>query len=290
MMALRVILGGLLFSLLWSSAFATGRVIVAHASPLWALALRFAISGGLAVGLARAMGQGWPRDRAQLRSIVIFGLCQNALYLGLFFVAMQTIEASLAAILASSMPLAVPLLGWALQGRRLPLGGVLGLFAGFAGVVLILGSRLQGGADLTGILLCLGGVLALSVATLSAQGAAAGGNLMMIVGLQMLVGSAALTLVAPLAETPWATPGWPLAASFVWQVLGPGLAATLLWFWLIGRVGPVKAAAFHFLNPVFGLIIAALMLGERIGPMDLLGVALAGGGIFAVQRARLGAG
>lgn len=289
-MALRVILGGLLFSLLWSSAFATGRVIVAHAAPLWALALRFAISGLLAVVLARAMGQGWPRDRAQLRSILIFGLCQNALYLGLFFVAMRSIEASLAAILASSMPLAVPLLGWMLRGQRLPLAGVLGLLAGFAGVVLILGGRLQGGADATGVLLCLGGVLALSVATLSAQGAAAGGNLMMIVGLQMLVGSVALTLAAPLVERPWATPGWPLLASFAWQVLGPGLAATLLWFWLIGRVGPVKAAAFHFLNPVFGLIIAALMLGERIGPVDVMGVALAGAGIFAVQRARLAAG
>lgn len=289
-MDLRAALAGLVFSLLWSSAFATGRVIVAHAAPLWALALRFVISGLIALALARAMGQGWPRGKAQLRSILIFGLCQNALYLGLFFVAMRTVEASLAAILASSMPLVVPLLAWAFRGQRMPAAGLLGLAAGFGGVMLILGSRLSGGADLTGVLLCFIGVLALAVATLTARSAMAGGGLMMAVGLQMLVGAALLLVAAPLTEQPWATPGWPLAAAFSWQILGPGLAATLLWFWLIGRVGPVKAAAFHFLNPVFGLIIAALMLGERIGPVDLVGVALTGAGIFAVQRARLQAG
>jgi probable blue pigment (indigoidine) exporter len=40
--------------------------------------------------------------KAQWRAVLIFGICQNALYLGLNFVAMQTVEASLAAIIASS--------------------------------------------------------------------------------------------------------------------------------------------------------------------------------------------
>ena len=41
---------------------------------------------------------------------MVFGLCQNALYLGLNFVALQWIQASLASIIASSMPLIVALL------------------------------------------------------------------------------------------------------------------------------------------------------------------------------------
>lgn len=51
-MTLRSILMGLVFVALWSSAFATARIIVAHAPPLTALAFRFAISGLLAVALA----------------------------------------------------------------------------------------------------------------------------------------------------------------------------------------------------------------------------------------------
>ncbi len=61
----------------------------------------------IGVGLARMMGQTWHLTRAQWRATFIFGLCQNALYLGLNFVAMTRVEASLAAIVASTMPLMV---------------------------------------------------------------------------------------------------------------------------------------------------------------------------------------
>ncbi len=81
-MDLRVLLAGLTFVALWSSAFATARVIVAHAPPLTALSFRFLISGLLAVLVARALGQSWRLTRGQARSVVVFGLCQNAAYWG----------------------------------------------------------------------------------------------------------------------------------------------------------------------------------------------------------------
>jgi drug/metabolite transporter (DMT)-like permease len=73
---------GLLFALMWSSAFTSARMIVADAPPLAALALRFFVSGVIGVGVARMMGQTWHLTRAQWRATFIFGLCQNALYLG----------------------------------------------------------------------------------------------------------------------------------------------------------------------------------------------------------------
>ena len=76
---------------------------------------------------ARALGQSWRLSQAQWRATVVFGLSQNALYLGLNFVAMQWIEASLAAIIASTMPLLVALALWAFMGARLRLSGIAGL-------------------------------------------------------------------------------------------------------------------------------------------------------------------
>ena len=289
-MDVKAIALGLAFAVMWSSAFASARIILLDAPPLWSLALRFAISGGLAVGIARAMGQSWRLPRAQGRAVVIFGLCQNALYLGLFFVAMQKIEASLASIIASAMPLIVAGLGWAFRGERVAPLGLAGLVAGFAGVALIMGSRLQGGADLVSVGLCVIGATALAVATLSVRGASAGGNLLMVVGLQMLVGSAALAVVALMIEPIEVTPTLRLALAFAYQILVPGLAATLIWFHLIGRIGAVKASAFHFLNPFFGVVIAALLLGEAVTGLDMIGVAIAAGGILAVQVARIRAG
>jgi drug/metabolite transporter (DMT)-like permease len=75
--------------------------------------------------------------------------------------------------------------------------------------------------------------------------------------------------------------------AFFYQVFVPGLAATVLWFALVGRVGAVKASAFHFLNPFFGVVIAALLLGEKIGLLDMIGVAIAAAGILAVQLSRM---
>ncbi|MEX0282062.1 MAG: DMT family transporter [Arenibacterium sp.] len=285
-MDVRAVLMGLVFALMWSSAFTSARIIVSEAAPLYSLALRFLISGLIGIAIARAMGQSWRLTPRQWYATILFGICQNALYLGLNFVAMQTVEAGLAAIIASAMPLLVALASWLFLKERLPVLAILGLFAGIAGVALIMGTRITAGVDPFGILLCGIGVLALTFATLAVRGATSGGNFMMIVGLQMLVGSAVLFAAAPVFETFYFNPTLPVLLAFAYTTLVPGLAATFIWFLLLDRIGPTRAATFHFLNPVFGVAIAALLLGERLGLGDIIGVLIITGAILAVQLAR----
>ncbi|MEM6305436.1 MAG: DMT family transporter [Pseudomonadota bacterium] len=285
-MDLRAILMGLAFALMWSSAFTSARIIVADASPLMALSVRYLISGLIGVGIARALGQSWRLTPAQWCATLIFGLLQNAVYLGLNFVAMQTVEASLAAIIASTMPLLVGFAAWAFMGERLGPMGVAGLIAGVIGVALIMGARVSAGVDLFGVALCAVGVLALTAATLVVRGATSGGNFLMIVGLQMLAGCVALTLATLAFETPRLNPSWPLFFAFTYTCLVPGLLATVVWFWLVNRAGATRAATFHFLNPFFGVAIAALLLSEPLGGRDIIGVIVIAGGILAVQLSR----
>ena len=277
---------GLGFVIMWSSAFTSARIIVAEAPPISSLALRFFISGIIGVMIARFMGQTWHLTRAQWKSVVIFGICQNALYLGLNFVAMQWIEASLASIIASTMPLIVALIGWLAFGDRLRPMAIAGLIAGVLGVVLIMGSRFQGNIDITGLLLCSIAAISLAVATLSMRGASSGGNFMMVVGLQMLVGALALLGPALAFETwdvVWST---RLIVAFGYTTLIPGLVATLVWFYLVDRIGAVRASTYHFLNPFFGVAIAAWILSEQLHWIDVIGVAIIAGGILAVQLAK----
>ncbi len=282
-MDIKAIIMGLAFALMWSSAFTSARVIVEYAPPLTALALRFLISGLIGVGVAFLLGQSARLSRKQWMGVVIFGVCQNALYLGLNFVAMQTIAASLAAIIASTMPLLVALAGWLIFENKVKALGVAGLIAGLIGVTLIMGARIQGGVDIYGLVLCVIGVVSLTVATMAVLGASSGGNVLMIVGLQMLVGSALLWAPALAFETLVVTWNWQLIVAFAYTTLVPGLAATLVWFLLVRRIGAVRASTFHFLNPFFGVAIAAILLGERIGFLDVVGVAVIAGGILAVQ-------
>ena len=285
-MDFRSILMGMAFVIMWSSAFTSARMIVADAPPLTALALRFLLSGLIGVGLARLMGQSWHLTRSQWRATAVFGLCQNALYLGLNFIAMQNVEASLAAIIASTMPLLVALAGLVVFGERIQPLGFAGLIAGIIGVSLIMGARFQGGVDGLGITLCTLGVISLTVATLAMRGASTGGNFLMVVGLQMLVGSAVLAVPAILLEPFSVNWNLRLIAAFTYTTLVPGLAATLVWFMLVDRIGTVKAATFHFLNPFFGVAIAAMFLSEKLGPLDLVGVIIITGGILAVQLSK----
>ena len=285
-MDIRAILMGLTFALIWSSAFTSARIIVLQAPPLTISSLRFATAGIIAITIAYALGQRIHLDRKKWRAIIIFGICQNALYLGLFFMAMQRIEASLASIIASAMPLIVGLASALFLGERLGKIGWIGLVVGFIGVALIMGARMSNGIDMVGIIFCIIGVTALAIAALTVHATSSKGNVFMVVGIQMLIGSLALFIPAILFEVPHFTWTGSLLAAFSYTVLMPGIFATIIWFLLVDRIGATRASTFHFLNPFFGVAIAAVILDEQLTYTDIIGVLIVMAGIFAVQVSR----
>jgi drug/metabolite transporter (DMT)-like permease len=104
--------------------------------------------------------------------------------------------------------------------------------------------------------------------------------------LGMLVG---LGLLVPLSllEAPWHTV--PRATAVSWVALGYlTVAATVLAFlwWNVGirRVGPGRTAVFSNLVPVFGVLTAWLVLGERLTALQLVGGALTVAGVVGCQR------
>lgn len=285
-MDIRALVMGLSFVLMWSSAFTSARIAVAYASPLLLLSLRFLISGLVAMAVAKMLGQRIALTRKQWVAVILFGLLQNGIYLGANFVAMQWIEAGLAAIIASLLPLLVALFSWLFLKERLPALGVLGLLAGLAGVLIIMWSRLSGGADPLGVALAFMGLGALSIATLLVRGAVSSGNVLMVVGLQMLVASAALFPVSLAFETWYVVWTWQLITAFIYTTLVPGVLATLVWFLLVNRIGAVRASSFHFLNPFLGVAIAAIFVGESLSQQDIVGVLVITLGIVAVQLSK----
>lgn len=277
---------GVTFALIWSSAFTSSRIVVEYWPPFLVLSVRFLFSGAVALGIGLAVGQRIRLTAAEWRAVVIFGICQNALYLGLFHEAMRTLEAGLAAIIASSLPFFVAGLGRIFLGQRLTRQAVAGLAAGFAGVLVVMTGRLGHGLDWRGVAACVTGVVALAVATLTLRNAAAGGKLWIVVGLQMLVGAATLFPASLLLET-WTVTVTPrFMAAFLYSALVSGVVATMIWFVVVRRIGATRAATFHFLNPFFGVAIAAAILGEHVTGRDLVGVAIVMAGILAVQLGR----
>ena len=157
---------------------------------------------------------------------------------------------------------------------------------GFSGVMIIMWARLTQGVDVLGLLLCIIGAIALTIATLTLKDASSGGNIMMIVGLQMLVGSSVLAVFCILFEDVHFSLNSSFIFAFAYTTVFPGLVATVVWFKLVNEIGAVKAATYHFLNPFFGVLIAWLFLSESISYMDGLGVIIITIGIYLVQTSK----
>lgn len=283
---LRAFILGITFALMWSSAFTSARIIVDSAPPLSALSIRFIISGLLAVLIGWILGQSLKLNRSQWKATLIFGICQNSIYLGLNFIAMQKVEAAIAAIIASTMPLIVAFLGWSLFRDKLTLISILGLTLGFLGVYLIINNRIENMDNLLGIALCVIGAISLAIATLFLKNTTSGGNLWIIIGYQMIIGSLALIPFAILFEDTNITWSSSLIIAFFYTTLIPGLLATWIWFILVSEVGAIRGASFHFLNPFFGVLIAYIILGENITTSDYIGVIIISVGIITVQFSR----
>ena len=286
-MDFRSILMGVSFSFIWSSAFTSAKILVTAASPLMVLSLRFFISGLLGIALARMLGQKIQLNKGEWTVVVIIGISQNAIYLAFNFIAMQWIEASLAAIIASLLPLVVAAVCWVFMGEKTGLKGILGLTVGFGGVLVIMLDKLSSSNAYLGMTLCLIAVAALAGATLYVgRMMSLNKNVVMIVGLQMLVGSLTLFPFSLIFETwsiEWST---SFVLAFLYTTLVPGLFGTLIWFFLVRRIGPVKAATFHFLNPFFGVLVAAFILSEPLSISDGIGVTIIMAGILLVQLSR----
>ena len=283
-MDFRFIFMGILFSIIWSSAFTSARILMSNAPPFLVLSLRFLISGILAIAIARILGQNFNFSRHEWAGVIIFGFFQNVLNLGLNFVALQWIDASMAVIIASMLPLIVAAISWIFLVDKPGIFGVIGLAAGMTGVLLIMIDRTGDQTKLLGFLLCFTALLALAGATILLENVfRSNKNLLMIVGLQMFVGFILLlplTIIFEKWVINWST---IFIFSFLYQILMPGVLGTLIWFLLVKRIGATKSAAFHFLNPFFGVLIAAVILNEPISLKDGIAVIIIMLGILAVQ-------
>lgn len=276
------------FCLLWSLAFAVGRVGLAYAPPMTLLTLRFLMAAAAACLLARLAGEPWPRGRA-LAVLALVGVVNHALYLGLSYVGMSHVPSGLTAVVVSANPILTAVLAALVLEERLNLRKVLGLVLGVAGVLFILRHRVASGVDeAVQLAWPLGALVALSGGAILFKRLASGGG-GGFAGLSVQLAAAGLTMAGPA----WAMEGGLGAvhaeptfwASLLFQALAASLGAYWIWFRLLHLSSATAASAWHFLMPPLGLLFGWLLLDERVLWPDLAGIVPVALGIALVTRA-----
>ena len=284
-MELKHILLGVGFAFIWASAFPSAKIAVEFWPPFLFLFFRFSLAGLFSIILGAYLGQSFKFDRRSLLLIVVFGLIQNGLYLGLIFLALTKIDANVSVIIASILPLTVAFFSWILFKNKMSLVGLCGLVVGLFGVLLIMLQRVERDYEVLGITLCLLGLLATTFSTLLITKVNINkNNILIVVGFQMLAGSLFLLPLSYFFEV-W-TVSFSMTFLFVFLYIAafPGIIGPVIWFYLQKEIGAVKYSSFHFLVPFFGIGISYFLLGETLSLTDMIGVLVIILGLYLVNR------
>jgi drug/metabolite transporter (DMT)-like permease len=282
---LKHILLGIGFAFIWASAFPSAKIAVQFCPPFFFLFLRFSLAGLFSIFLGKYLGQKLEYDPRAILWIIVFGLVQNGIYLGLIFLALTKIDANVSVIIASILPLTVAFFSWIIFKAKMGLLGIMGLFVGLLGVLLIMLQRAEREYEIIGISLCILGLLATTFSTLMITKINIHkNNILIIVGLQMLAGCAFLLPLSYLFEVWSVSFNITFLLTFLYVAAFPGIIGPIIWFYLQKEIGAVRYASFHFLVPFFGIGISFLLLGETLSYIDILGVIVIVLGLYLVNK------
>jgi len=281
-----------LIAVLWGSYPATTKIALQDFPPFFAAAVRCAIASiFLVVLLLRAHAGAFPTlTPAAVRAIVFLGIAGIYTSTQITYVAIYYTTAANAVILQSATPAMVALGARLYLGERLSRRQWAGVGASAFGVVLVITKgrlallrpeEVHVGDLIT--LVTLTGWTAYTVygkrvlATVSPELATTGAY---VFGTLLIVPTA--LVAAPYFPTPRVSSltAW---AVVLYQAL-IGAIAHVWWYRAVQVVGPSRSAIFMNVQPVVGIVVAATLLGERVGTWQIAGGACVLAGVALTTR------
>ena len=274
------------FLMLWSSAFSVAKLAIADCPPLLLLAARFLIASVVMFGIAAISRVRWTLSRRDTLLFALLGIANQAIYLGVGYVALRDISAGLSVLIFSANPIVTAVFAALVLGERMTWSKAAGLVLGIAGVAFIVQSRLSIGSDhLRGILLTMVSLLSFVGGTILFKRYAPKDGLWIGNGVQSLAAGIALLPFSLAYESIGdIVPTWRLLASFAFLVLLVSVFAYLLWFKILTLSGATAASSYYFLLPPLGMLFGWLLLGEHVALSDLIGIIPVVLGIYLVTR------
>ncbi|GJD49298.1 putative amino-acid metabolite efflux pump [Methylobacterium crusticola] len=283
-------------SVLWGGAFVFVGVALREVPPLTLVVLRVALAA-LVLNLALpAFGLGVPRDRRSWAAFASMGLLNNVVPFCLIVWGQTHIAAGLAAILNATTPLWGVVVAHVLtEDERLTGNRLAGVLAGLAGVAVMIGP-----AALAGLGVDVVAQAAVLAAALSYAFAGVFGRRFRRMGLAPAVTAtgqvtSAAVLLLPLAllvERPWtlAVPSAPAWGAVLGLAVLSTALAYVVFFRILATAGATNLMLVTFLIPVSAILLGWLALGEQLAPRHILGMALIGAGLVAIDGRLLGRG
>lgn len=280
-----------LTALFWAGNMVLGRGIRADVPPIALAFWRWTIAFALVLPFALPhLREQWTKLRAAWRPILLLGALGVGCYNTFAYIALQYTTATNATLLNSFIPIATIALAFLLFGKRLSALEGSGVVLSLAGVITIVS---RGSLDIllglslnAGDLWMLMAVVTWGLYTVGLQWRPPGVDPMLMLAAMTVVG---LTVLAPiywweLDSGRHIQPSFAAISGIVYTGIFPGFLGYVFYNAGVAAVGPSRGSLFIHLMPVFGIILAAIFLGERPSAYHFIGIGLVFLGIVLTTR------
>ena len=286
----RPILLLVLTTLIWAGHSIVGRLSVGQIGPMTLTCMRWGAALVPILAVARpALRRDWPILTARWRYVAIMGALGYTAFNALFYLAAHRTSALNLSIIQGAIPALVLIGARIFLGARFTALQVLGAAITMVGVATIAAqgdpARLAALAFNGGDLLMLAAVVLYAGYTIGLR------ERPRVSGLSLLAGMAVAAFLTSLPLMAWeiAAGGfiWPTAAGFatlIYVALGPAFSSQLFYMRGVELIGPGRAGVFVNLVPVFGAIMAVVLLGEPFAAYHVVALSLVVGGIAIAQN------
>lgn len=282
----KTIAAGIIFSILWPSASTATKIGLEYAQPFVVFILRFFLAGVIMLFTAHiVMRKPLPPSR-DFKKLAVYGLLNVTIYLGLYVFAMQYVSAGVGSLFIATNPVFISIISavWLKKPVKPPV--ILSLLICSAGI-LIAAYPLLHISYITplGLILLLAAMLSYSISVLYFSRQNWNGlDILTINGWQTILGGLfllpALMLTYEKSKNHFHS---SLLSAILWLAIPVSIAAVQLWLYLL-KDNPVKASFWLFLCPVFGFIMAAIIMNEPISSYTYAGVTLVLAGLYLVLK------
>ena len=266
--------------IVWGSTYLAIRFAVETMPPFLTAGFRFLIAGGVLYIFRRLRGDKAPL-RLEWRSAAIVGLFLLVGGNGGVMWAEQRVASGIAALLIASVPLWIALLDSLRPGGRRPDRWVIvGVLAGFAGIMILIGPAqligIQGEVDPVGAMVLLLAALSWAAGSLYNRGAKLPDSPLLGTGMEMLVGSLGLfilgTVTGEWSQMELTSFSTRSLLGFAYLVVFGSWVGFASYVWLL-RVAPTMlVSTYAYVNPLVAILLGSLLAGEALTPRVVLAV------------------
>lgn len=278
-----------LTTLTWGANAVAARLAVGEVSPMMLTFSRWIVCClALALSSRREITTHWRALRPAWRSIALMGALGFTGFNALFYAAAHHTTAINIAIIQGTIPVLVLLGGFVFFGSRIGLLQIVGVLVTLSGIVVVASHGQL--ALLAGLAFNIGDVW-IVLACLLYAGYALG--LRNRPAVPAIVFFAAMAVVAALSSVPLVVaeivtgdffmPTATGIALIVFIGLLPSFISQIFFIQAVAAIGPARAGLFLNLVPIFGPLLAVLVLGEPLSAYHAVALALVLGGIYIAE-------